>query len=193
MTARTVGVAFIIAACACGSDSRAPQSPQSSEPLPLATANAPEPRGGTVGAAQAMPDSAAAGTPVRTTTVPSSNAWSEQHPLGATARANPGSADETTNATNTGINDRDRGGTLTPGNQGNSGSETTITAAIRRGVMGDKSLSFAAKNVKIITTGTKVTLRGPVRSDQERVTIETLARQTAGVTDVDDQLEVKAP
>jgi hyperosmotically inducible protein len=103
----------------------------------------------------------------------------------------PGAADPTRNADNTKINERDRHGTLTPMSQGNSGDETKITAAIRRGLMSDKSLSFTAKNVKIITVGTTVTLRGPVNSDQEKATIETRAKQTAGVTDVDDQLEVK--
>jgi len=104
---------------------------------------------------------------------------------------NPGSGDHTGSADNTKLNTRDRSGTLTPINQGNSKAEIGITASIRRGVMGDHTLSFTAKNVKIITVGTRVTLRGPVKSDAERTEIENLARQTAGVTDVDDQLEVK--
>jgi len=103
----------------------------------------------------------------------------------------PGAGDHTGAADNTKQNARDRRATLTPIDQGNSKAEIAITAAIRRGVMGDRSLSFTAKNVKIITVGTRVTLRGPVKSDAERTTIENLARQTAGVTDVDDQLEVK--
>jgi hypothetical protein len=105
--------------------------------------------------------------------------------------ANPGAGDHTGGADNTRLNARDRNGTLTPIDQGNSKAEIGITASIRRGVMGDHSLSFTAKNVKIITVGTRVTLRGPVKSDAERTEIENLARQTAGVTDVDDQLEVK--
>ena len=40
--------------------------------------------------------------------------------------------------------------------------------------------NFDAKNAKVVTTGTKVTLRGPVKTDQERTTIEQLARKTAG-------------
>lgn len=92
---------------------------------------------------------------------------------------------------NTKVNTRDRSGTLTPIDQGNSKPEIAITASIRKAVMGDRALSFTAKNVKIITVGTKVTLRGPVKSDTERTEIENLARQTAGVTDVDNQLEVK--
>ena len=109
----------------------------------------------------------------------------------ATIASNPGTADRTKNADNTKINDRDRHNALTPMSQGNGGDEIKITAAIRRGLMGDKALSFTAKNVKIVTVGTKVTLRGPVKSDQEKAAIEAYAKQTAGVTDVDDQLEVK--
>ncbi len=109
----------------------------------------------------------------------------------ANVASNPGVNDQTKNADNTKANERDRHGTLTPMNQGNSGSETKITASIRKGLMGDKSLSFTAKNVKIITVGSKVTLRGPVNSDQEKAAIEAHAKQTPGVTDVDDQIEVK--
>jgi hyperosmotically inducible periplasmic protein len=103
----------------------------------------------------------------------------------------PGAHDQTKNADNTKINDRDRHGALTPMDQGNSADELKITATIRKGMMGDSSLSFTAKNVKIITVGTKVTLRGPVTTDQEKAAIEARAKQTAGVTEVDDQLEIK--
>ena len=57
--------------------------------------------------------------------------------------------------------------------------------------MSDGSLSFTAKNVKIISNGGKVVLRGPVKTAQERASIEAKARATAGVTDVDNQLELK--
>lgn len=111
---------------------------------------------------------------------------------GTLAAANsPGTPDPTTTPDNTRVNERDRrGSTLTPLDQGNSGSETKISASVRRGIMGDNNLSFTAKNVKVITVGTKVTLRGPVKSEQEKATIETLARQAANVTEVDNQLEV---
>ena len=112
-------------------------------------------------------------------------------PADAAVVANPGVADQTKNATNTKINDRDRHGALTPMDQGGSAAERNITAAIRRAVVADKALSFTAKNVKIITNGSKVTLRGPVKSEQERSAIETSAKQTSGVTEVDNQIEIK--
>jgi osmotically-inducible protein OsmY len=102
-----------------------------------------------------------------------------------------GVAVQTADPANTKINERDRHGSLTPMDQGNSRAETKISADIRKGIMHDSTLSFTAKNVKVITVGTKVTLRGPVKSEQEKSAIEALAKQTAGVTEVDNQLEVK--
>lgn len=109
-----------------------------------------------------------------------------------TGQSDTHAADGTAAATNTKINERDRNpSNLTPMSQGNSKEELRITQAIRKSVMADKGLSFNAKNVKIITVGTKVTLRGPVASEQEKSAIASRAKQTPGVTDVDDQLEVK--
>lgn len=52
----------------------------------------------------------------------------------------------------------------------------------------DKSLSTAAHNVTIITKDGKVTLKGRVRSDAEKQTVETTAARVAGAANVDDQL-----
>jgi len=93
---------------------------------------------------------------------------------------------------NTRVNKRDNSSAaLTPMDQGNGKTDLKITQQIRQAVMANGSLSFTAKNVKIITQGGKVTLRGPVKSDQERSDIEAAARKVAGVTEVDNQLEVK--
>ncbi|RYZ06193.1 MAG: BON domain-containing protein [Myxococcales bacterium] len=70
-------------------------------------------------------------------------------------------------------------------------TDLKITQQIRQSVMADGSLSFTAKNVKIITAGGKVTLRGPVKTDAERSAIEAAARKVAGVSQVDNQIEVK--
>ena len=104
--------------------------------------------------------------------------------------ASPGVADQTKNADNTKVNTRDRKDTHTPMDQSNSAAQIAITANIRKGIMGDKTVSFNGKNVKIITVGTTVTLRGPVQSSKERTAIEGIAKRTAGVGDVDNQLEV---
>jgi hyperosmotically inducible protein len=93
---------------------------------------------------------------------------------------------------NTKVNERDTNAAApTPGDQGNNASDLKITQKIRQAVMGDGALSFTAKNVKIITQNGKVTLRGPVNSEDERSRIEAAARKVAGVAQVDNQLEVK--
>lgn len=118
------------------------------------------------------------------------NANDDRRPAPAPVSDDPGVANGTKDADNTKVNDRDRHGAVTPMDQG-GGNDRDITAAIRRSVVGDKGLSFTAKNVKIITVGGKVTLRGPVKSDDEKSAIESKAKSTAGVSAVDNQLEVK--
>src|SRR6185295_9693582 len=101
-------------------------------------------------------------------------------------------ADEKKPADNTGKNERDRSGeTLTPGDQSNSPEDLKITQAIRKAVVKDESLTMTAKNIKIITTGGQVTLRGPVNSAEEKMKIEKLAKSAAGAAKVDNQLEIK--
>ena len=96
-------------------------------------------------------------------------------------------------AENTGVNVRDRGdGTVTPEEQGGEAGDRKITAAIRRAIVKDDSLSLNAHNVKIITRDGIVTLRGPVESAAERTTIAQLAEKTAGVKRVDNQLDINA-
>jgi hyperosmotically inducible periplasmic protein len=91
---------------------------------------------------------------------------------------------------NTDVNERDSDeDTLTPIDQGGSEGDRKITQQIRQAVMDDDSLSFTAKNVKIITVDGKVTLRGPVKSEQERTAIGAAAKKVAGAR-VDNQLEV---
>ena len=93
---------------------------------------------------------------------------------------------------NTATNERDRSSeTQTSGDQSNSKDDVTTTAAIRRAVVKDDSLSATAKNVKIITANGTVTLRGPVKNDAEKTKIAELAQSAAGNAKIDNQLEVK--
>lgn len=95
-------------------------------------------------------------------------------------------------ADNTARNERDAdGGTVTPFDQGQSGPDIEITAQIRRAVLEDQALSANADNVKIITSGGMVTLRGPVASEAEKAAVEAKAKAVAGVTDVVNQLEIQ--
>jgi len=102
-------------------------------------------------------------------------------------------AQDTPAADNTSKNQRDRSGeTRTSGDQSNSHEDVQLTAAIRRAVVKDHSLSATAKNVKIITADGVVTLRGPVRNEAEKTKIAELAQSAAGNAKIDNQLEVKA-
>lgn len=93
---------------------------------------------------------------------------------------------------NTKVNKRDANASaLTPLDQKENESDLKITQQIRQAVMADGTLSFTAKNVKIITQNGKVTLRGPVNNAQERAAVEAAARKVAGTAQVDNQLEVK--
>jgi len=75
--------------------------------------------------------------------------------------------------------------------QGSSDEERKITATIRKEVVADSALSFRAKNVTIITMGGKVVLRGAVDSIREKNAIDRYARSTPGVTQVDNELDVR--
>ena len=93
-------------------------------------------------------------------------------------------------ADNTALNKRDRSGdTLTSGDQGNSETDRELARKIRREIVKNDQFSTTAKNIKIIVADGKVTLRGPVKSEQEKTQIASIA-QGAGAT-VDNQLEVK--
>jgi hyperosmotically inducible periplasmic protein len=108
----------------------------------------------------------------------------------ASKTAAPGAA-VGTQPDNTKVNKRDtNSAALTPLDQGNNETDLKITQQIRQAVMDNGSLSFTAKNVKIITNGGKVTLRGPVKTEQERSAIDAAARKVAGAQ-VDNQIEVK--
>jgi hyperosmotically inducible periplasmic protein len=92
---------------------------------------------------------------------------------------------------NTGRNVRDRNDqNKTAGDQSESEADRTISQNIRQAITADDSLSTNGKNVKIITINGTVTLRGPVKSDQEKSAIGAKAQQIAGVKNVDNQLEI---
>jgi osmotically-inducible protein OsmY len=96
-----------------------------------------------------------------------------------------------TDADDTGQNVRDREGlTKTPMDQSNTERDLGITQRIRQRISETDGLSTDAENVKITTEDTVVTLRGPVESAREKETIAAIARDTAGVSRVDDQTEV---
>jgi LAS superfamily LD-carboxypeptidase LdcB len=100
--------------------------------------------------------------------------------------------DKKTNPDNTATNERDRSGdTKTSGDQSNSSADLKITQAIRQALMKDDQLSMTAKNIKIITANGQVTLRGPVKTAQEKSKIDQFARSAASGAKIENQLDVK--
>jgi osmotically-inducible protein OsmY len=92
---------------------------------------------------------------------------------------------------NTGRNLRDKdGATLTPQDQSTADQDVSVTQRLRKLLADDSALSIEAQNIKIVTVAGIVTLRGPVKSQEERATIQKAAEAVAGVKHVDNQLEV---
>jgi sporulation protein YlmC with PRC-barrel domain len=94
-------------------------------------------------------------------------------------------------ADNTGRNVRDRDSDrLTPIQQGSSEPDVEMTRNIRKEILNQKGLSVNARNVKVITSNGRVTLRGPVNSEEEKRQISEIAERMAQRPNVDNQLEV---
>lgn len=107
--------------------------------------------------------------------------------IGAMAQNSPPIAPD-----NSGVNRRDRApGAMTADQQSNAKSDVELTREIRRAVVKDSSLSTLAHNVKIVSVNGSVTLRGPVKTVEEKTVIASKAQAIAGADKVVNQLEVK--
>lgn len=94
-------------------------------------------------------------------------------------------------ADNTKANATDRNtDAKTPVDQSNDKEAIDVTAGIRRAVLDDKSLSTSAHNIKIVTDGDVVTLRGPVESADEKKRVEALAVKVATGKQVRNEISV---
>ena len=94
-------------------------------------------------------------------------------------------------ADNTKVNQRDRN-TNAPAadTQGNSKADVERTAAIRKAITANKDLSTYGHNVKVVTQDSRVTLRGPVRDQNEKTLIGKIATDIAGAQNVTNELEI---
>jgi len=79
----------------------------------------------------------------------------------------------------------------TADNQPNATSDRQTTANVRKAVMADKDLSTYAHNVKILTKDGTVTLKGPVKSDDEKQKVVGDAASVVSADKVVDRLTVK--
>ena len=91
--------------------------------------------------------------------------------------------------TKTNQEDRSKAKPVPPDQNENSG-DLKLTQDIRRAITKDKALSTYAHNIKIVTQNGNVTLRGPVRSAEEKAAVEAKAAEVAGANRVKSELEV---
>jgi len=93
---------------------------------------------------------------------------------------------------NTKVNKRDRNaGEATADQQKVNAADRDLTKRIRQSVMADKSLSTYAHNIKIISQDGAVTLKGPVKSEDEKRAVVAKAVAVTGSADkVTDQISI---
>src|SRR6266404_3281019 len=95
---------------------------------------------------------------------------------------------------NTKTNKRDRDkNSPTADRQKMNATDRDLAKRVRSSIMDDKSVSTYAHNIKIVAQDGKVTLKGPVRSEEERTAIEAKATEVAGAGNIINQLEVAPP
>ena len=94
-------------------------------------------------------------------------------------------------ADNTKVNKQDRDKkAATADQQKENKSDREIARQIRKALVADKSLSTYAHNVKVISQHGTVTLKGPVRSEEEKKTVEQKAAEVAGASNVKNELTI---
>jgi hyperosmotically inducible periplasmic protein len=110
----------------------------------------------------------------------------------AWAQQDSATPDQTT-PDNTKVNQRDRNKSQpTADQQKENNSDRELARQVRRALVQDKTLSTYAHNVKVVAQNGMVTLKGPVRSDQEKQAVESKAAEIAGADKVTNQIEVKS-
>ena len=96
-----------------------------------------------------------------------------------------------TAADNSKMNQQDRNNnSATADQQKENPADRDLSRQVRKSIMQDKSLSTYAHNVKVIAQNGTVTLKGPVRSEDEKQAISSKAAEVAGKDKVVNDLTV---
>lgn len=77
-------------------------------------------------------------------------------------------------------------------NQTTALSDANLQRSIHDQIMSDETLSVGAKGVTVTSQNGKVTLKGSVASNQERMKLEEIAKKAKGTKSVDNQTEVQS-
>jgi hyperosmotically inducible protein len=99
----------------------------------------------------------------------------DQQPAPDNSKSNPGDSSK---------------GAVTAEQQKMNPADRNTSKQIRSAIDKDKSLSTYAPNIKIITQDGKVTLHGPVRTEDEKAGIAAKAAAVVGADNAANQLEV---
>ena len=92
---------------------------------------------------------------------------------------------------NTKVNQQDRAkGAVTADQQKENASDRDVVKRIRESLVKDKSLSTYAHNVKVVAQHGQVTIKGPVRSEDEKRSVEAKATAVAGEGRVTNEITI---
>jgi hyperosmotically inducible protein len=92
---------------------------------------------------------------------------------------------------NTAVNKEDRHqGQQTADQQKENSRDLDLAKNVRRALVKDKALSTYAHNVKVISESGIVTLKGPVRSEEEKRAVEAKAAEVAGAGNIKSEITV---
>ena len=101
------------------------------------------------------------------------------------------SAQAQTPADNSKVNTRDRDkSAVTADQQKENAQDRELTKKIRQALVQDKTLSSYAHNVKVVSQNGNVTLKGPVRSTEEKQAVEAKAAGVAGAGHITNQITI---
>jgi len=107
-------------------------------------------------------------------------------PLGLSAQTQPTQPD------NIKANQRDRDKSEKTADQAsNAQNDRDTMQKIRKSIVDDNSLSTYAHNIKIVSKNGKVTLKGPVRSEEEKRSVGQKATEVAGADNVTNEVTIK--
>jgi hyperosmotically inducible periplasmic protein len=111
--------------------------------------------------------------------------------LGASLVAGDPQQDQQPAANNSKTNQGDANkGSATADHQNMNPADRNTSKQIRSAIYKDHSLSTYAHNIKVITRDGKVTLKGPVRTEDEKAAIAAKAAGVVGAENVTNLLEV---
>jgi osmotically-inducible protein OsmY len=86
---------------------------------------------------------------------------------------------------------QNKGQSPTADNQPNTKNDRMLAQQVRKAIIADKDLSTYAHNVKVVAMNGSVTLKGPVKSDEEKQKVASDVASVVSADKIANQLTVK--